>query len=136
MPKKKNNLREHSNYELRCLRQDVADMKNWNSKEFIPALRLRLAIGGARTCTDQACRRHGICAKPILDCTHRSKADDYDWDWGWFHCQRKELYGVDRYEWNNGFTGGSEEFREAQMQAHRDRYEAFAKVDAKRTAKG
>jgi hypothetical protein len=134
MPNKKTrkDYREHSNYEIRCLRQDVADMKNWNSKEFIPALRLRMAIGASRSCADKACRRHDICARPILDCTHRPKADDYDWDWGWFHCQRKEMYGADRYAWSAGTRGGSPEFVEEQLQAHRDSYEAFAEDEEAR----
>jgi hypothetical protein len=125
--KKKEIYREHTNLVLNCLRQEWADQEWTDIKSFIQAFRLRMAIGSSRNCPDQACRRHDICARPILECTHRPKADDYDWDWGWFHCQRKDIYGADKDAWNPGTRGGTPEQVEEQMQAHRDSYEAFAK---------
>jgi hypothetical protein len=130
--KKKEPYREHTNLSLNCLRQEWADQEWTEIKSFIQAFRLRMAIGSSRNCADQACRRHDICARPILECTHRTKADDYDWDWGWFHSQRKELYGAEKYAWGRGTRGGSPEYVEAQLQEQRDSYEAFAKDEERR----
>jgi hypothetical protein len=135
MKNKKPEYREHENLDLNCLRQELADDAWTNPREFITAFRLRMAIGAARRCGDKACRKHDICARPILDCKLRPQADSYDWDWGWFHCQRKEIYEVSKYEWSKGTTGGSPEFVEAQLQAHRDSYEAFANEEARRKSK-
>jgi hypothetical protein len=101
MPKKttKTNWREHTYDGLHCLRQELGDGKHTDVKAFTPALRLRLAIGASRTCPNRECSRNDICAKPILECTHRPLADSYDWDYGWGGCTRSELYEVNKDSW-------------------------------------
>jgi hypothetical protein len=137
MPKMKTREthREHNNMELNCLKQFIADERPLDSASYRAALRLRLAIGASRECSEAACRRRDICARSVLDCTHAPKADSFDWDYGWFHCQRKNVYGVDNDEWMAGTLGGSPEFVEAQIQTYRDEYEAFGKEIARKSKK-
>jgi hypothetical protein len=76
------------------------------------ALRLRFAIGHAFRCTDKECRR--LCRRPVLQCELRPMADSFDWGYGWFNCQRKEVYEVRDDAWMPGTKGGSPEFRREQ----------------------
>lgn len=100
MPKKqKVNWREHSNISLRCLRDDMEGDRPHSYREFWPALRLRLAIGSARVCSQKTCRRADICVKPVMECELKRHADAYDWDYGFVQCARKELYGVSESDW-------------------------------------
>jgi hypothetical protein len=107
---------------LHCLHDELA--KPRVPYAFGMALMLRMAIGHSFLCPEPACSRRQICAKPVLECTLRHRADDYDWDAGWYYCQRKELYGQERYDGMPAIRGGTDEVMEKQKQALRDMYDA------------
>jgi hypothetical protein len=95
----KKSWREHSNASLRCLRDEIEGDRPVSSREFWPALRLRMAIGAARVCSQRTCRRADICMKPVMECEHKPHADAYDWDYGFLQCARKDFYGVSESAW-------------------------------------
>jgi hypothetical protein len=123
--KKRENHRAHENMELNCLKQFIADEKPITSIAYCTAFRLRMAIGASRVCDLPECRRHDICARPVLECAHAPKADSFDWDYGWFNCQRKDAYGADKDAWMGAILGGTPQFMEAQRQTYRDEYQAY-----------
>jgi hypothetical protein len=133
--KKREEHREHMNMELNCLKQFIADDRPITSIAYCTAFRLRMAIGGSRYCSEVACRRNAICARPVLECVHLEKASQFDWDYGWFNCQRKEAYGVDNDAWMTHIMGGTPEFMDAQKQTYRDEYMAFGEKQKAKAAR-
>ena len=76
MPKhKKIDWRAHKNFNIQCLRQEMEDDVPVSLNEFMMALRLRMAIGAARSCPQKTCRRADICVKPVMECEHKPHAD-------------------------------------------------------------
>jgi hypothetical protein len=107
---------------IRSLRGDLEHQHS--PQAFRTALRLRMSIADSYFCPEPACKRRQICARPVLECHYRHRADEYDWDDNWYYCQRKHIYGKDRYDGMPGVRGGTEEFIEKQRQEHRDKYDA------------
>jgi hypothetical protein len=68
--------------------------------EYRAAIYLKIAMAHASRCSDNACRRLGMCRRPL--------ADAYDWDNGWWFSKRKEThYGVTREaDWLGTITAG------------------------------
>jgi hypothetical protein len=65
--------------------------------EYRAAIYLKIAMAHANRCSDNACRRIGMCRRQPLDCERRHLADAYDWDRGWWFSARKEShYNVTR----------------------------------------
>jgi hypothetical protein len=110
----------------------TANMDEKRSLKFAMALRLRFAVGDSIFCPRIECKRNQICAFPVLDCHHRQRADDYNWDWGWFYSQRKHLYGLAPDDDTPGYWGGSPEYVAEQIQQWRDSYAEFGNTDAAR----
>ena len=104
--RKKRSWWQHSNFNLRCLREDMEEDKDVPIREFGPALRLRMAIGAARMCSQRTCRRADICVKPVMECEHKPLADAYDWDYGFFQRARKDMYGVSESDWQFAVSCG------------------------------
>lgn len=76
-------------------------------------------------CPDRECRRRDMCLHPALDCKQRRLADAHDWDRGWFHSQRKPMYGVPEDSWMPAIRGGTPEFRAQQVRDWMDYRETF-----------
>ncbi|MGQ0485524.1 MAG: hypothetical protein ACT4SY_09265 [Hyphomicrobiales bacterium] len=98
---------------VRPLENDAADPEK--TEAICMAMRLRLAIVLGRECSDLECRRLSICTRPVLQCLMRPLADVYDWDEGWFNCQRKPLYDLPEDSWMPAIRGGTPEFRAQQQ---------------------
>jgi hypothetical protein len=96
--------------------------KNMTKPPDLTAMRmawmLRACMANARDCPDRRCRRQDMCSRPPLKCLHRPRADQFDWDWGWFGCKRKDMYGLEEDAWMPGIMGGPPEYRERQRREH------------------